>query len=65
NRIAEGKLPLCADICSTKALLAGDSQDVADIFRQRVVHRGHPDGAWSNNPQASADNLAYDATRKG
>jgi len=65
NRIAEGKLPLCAEMCSTKALLAGDAQDVADIFRQRVVHRGHKDGAWSNNPQASTDNLAYDAARKG
>ena len=63
--IAEGKLPLCAEMCSTKALLAGDAQDVADIFRQRVVHRGHKDGAWLNNPQASTDNLAYDAARKG
>ncbi len=65
NRIAEGKLPLCAEMCSTKALLAGDAQTVADIFRQRVVQRGHPDGAWSDNPQAAADSLAYDATRQG
>ena len=24
NRLAEGKLPICAEMCSTKALLAGD-----------------------------------------
>ena len=24
NRLAEGKLPLCAEMCSTKSLLAGD-----------------------------------------
>lgn len=40
NRIAEGKLPLCAEMCSTKALLAGDGDKVADIFRERVVRRG-------------------------
>ena len=25
NRLAEGKLPACAEMCSTKALLGGDS----------------------------------------
>jgi formate dehydrogenase iron-sulfur subunit len=39
NRIAEGKLPLCAEMCSTKALLAGDANIVADIYRKRVVNR--------------------------
>lgn len=39
NRIAEGKLPLCAEMCSTKALLAGDANVVADIYRKRVVNR--------------------------
>ena len=39
NRLAEGKLPLCAEMCSTKALLAGDSNIVADLFRERVVRR--------------------------
>ena len=38
--IAEGKLPLCAEMCATKALLAGDADVVADIYRQRVVNRG-------------------------
>jgi formate dehydrogenase iron-sulfur subunit len=40
NRMAEGKLPLCAEMCSTKALLAGDGDKVADIFRERVMYRG-------------------------
>jgi formate dehydrogenase iron-sulfur subunit len=46
NRLAEGKLPLCAEMCSTKALLAGDGDVVADIYRQRVVARGFGSGAW-------------------
>ena len=28
NRIAEGKLPLCAEMCATKSLLAGDGDDL-------------------------------------
>ena len=45
NRLAEGKLPPCAEMCSTKALLGGDGDVVADIYRDRVVcarqgHRG-------------------------
>lgn len=66
NRIAEGKLPLCAEMCSTKALLAGDASEVSDIFRERVIYRGHNDGAWAQNqaePQPEAD-LAYDATQQ-
>ena len=39
NRLAEGKLPACAEQCSTKALLAGDGDVVADILRNRVVQR--------------------------
>jgi len=54
NRIAEGKLPLCAEMCSTKALLAGDANDVSDIYRERVMARGSNKGAWGQN-------LAYDA----
>ena len=33
NRIAEGKLPMCASICSTKALVAGDAEEVANVVR--------------------------------
>ena len=32
NRIAEGKLPMCASVCSTKALVAGDAEEVATWF---------------------------------
>ena len=46
NRLAEGKLPICAEMCSTKALLAGDGDIVSDIFRERVVARGCGSGAW-------------------
>lgn len=46
NRMAEGKLPLCAEMCSTKALLAGDGNAVSDIYRERVVSRGFGSGAW-------------------
>jgi formate dehydrogenase iron-sulfur subunit len=33
-------------MCSTKALLAGDGDMVADIYRERVVRRGFGTGAW-------------------
>lgn len=39
NRLSEGKLPACAEMCSTKALLAGDGDTIADIFRTRVTVR--------------------------
>ncbi len=40
NRIAEGKVPVCASMCSTKALLAGEAEQVANIYRERVAARG-------------------------
>ena len=46
NRIAEGKLPLCAEVCSTRALLAGDGEVIGEIYRERVVKRGFGSGAW-------------------
>ncbi|MGB1528952.1 MAG: 4Fe-4S dicluster domain-containing protein, partial [Candidatus Puniceispirillaceae bacterium] len=46
NRLAEGKLPVCAEMCATKALLAGDGDTVSNIFRERVVARGFGSGAW-------------------
>ena len=39
NRIAEGKVPVCAAMCSTKALLVGDSESVSAIIRARVSSR--------------------------
>ena len=41
-----GKLPVCAEMCATKALLAGDGDTVSNIFRERVVARGFGSGAW-------------------
>jgi formate dehydrogenase iron-sulfur subunit len=49
NRIAEGKVPLCAGMCSTKALLAGDADVVADVYRKRVFQRGSGANAWGWN----------------
>jgi formate dehydrogenase iron-sulfur subunit len=46
NRLAEGKLPACAEMCSTKALLGGDGEVVADIFRTRVLNRGKGSEIW-------------------
>jgi formate dehydrogenase iron-sulfur subunit len=46
NRLAEGKLPLCAEMCATKALLAGDGETIANIYRERAVTRGYGSGAW-------------------
>jgi formate dehydrogenase iron-sulfur subunit len=58
NRIAEGKLPMCASLCSTKALLAGDAEKVSEIFRQRVVERGAKGAGWTNG-----EDLSFDATK--
>jgi len=46
NRIAEGKLPACAEMCSTKALLAGDAAVIAKIYKTRVVTRGKGEEIW-------------------
>ena len=46
THVAEGKLPLCAEMCSTKALLAGDGDIIAQIYRERVQQRGYGSGAW-------------------
>ena len=46
NRIAEGKLPVCAEQCGTKALLGGDANIIADIYRQRVETRGYGPELW-------------------
>jgi formate dehydrogenase iron-sulfur subunit len=39
NRLAEGKLPLCAEMCSTKALIGGDGDVIGGIFNRRVAIR--------------------------
>ncbi len=58
NRIAEGKLPLCAEFCSTKALLAGDAEKISNIFRLRVVERGAKGAGWTN-----PNDQFYDASK--
>ncbi len=49
NRLAEGKAPLCAGMCATKALLAGDADIVADVYRERVLP------AWRRRPSLGLD----------
>ena len=46
NRLSEGKLPVCAEMCSTKALLGGDGDVLADIYRERVTVRGKGSEVW-------------------
>ncbi|MGD9953848.1 MAG: 4Fe-4S dicluster domain-containing protein, partial [Burkholderiales bacterium] len=46
NRLAEGKLPACAEMCSTKALLAGDAEVLTRIYKTRVVTRGKGEEIW-------------------
>jgi formate dehydrogenase iron-sulfur subunit len=46
NRLSEGRLPLCAEMCSTKSLLAGDGEIIAQIYKERVVQRGYGSGPW-------------------
>jgi formate dehydrogenase iron-sulfur subunit len=40
NRIAEGKVPACAAMCSTNALLVGDAERVSEVYRRRIAGRG-------------------------
>ena len=46
NRLSEGKLPVCAEMCATKALLGGDGDVLADIYRERVLVRGKGSEVW-------------------
>ncbi len=39
NRIAEGKVPVCAAMCSTKALLVGESSKIEEIYHNRLMNR--------------------------
>ena len=45
---------MCAEMCATKALLAGDGDLVADIYRKRVIKR-------SGRPQTWGWDTAYGA----
>ncbi len=48
NRLAEGKLPVCAEMCSTKAALIGGDGDVLaeGVYRTRVTTRGKGSEVW-------------------
>lgn len=46
NRVAEGKLPMCASVCATKALVAGDGADVEQVIRDRSAQRGSGENPW-------------------
>jgi formate dehydrogenase iron-sulfur subunit len=46
NRLAQGKLPLCAEMCSTKSLLCGDGDVIGNIYKERVETRGYGSGEW-------------------
>jgi formate dehydrogenase iron-sulfur subunit len=39
NRIAEGKVPICAAVCATNALLVGDADEVYGIYKKRLAAR--------------------------
>ena len=76
NRLAQGKLPACAEMCSTKALLGGDGDVIADIYRQRVLKRGKGSEVWGwgtaygkpgqQKPRGrAAEELSHDAAHAG
>ena len=46
NRLAEGKLPMCAEMCATKALLGGEANLIGEIYRHRVETRGYGPELW-------------------
>ena len=46
NRLGDGKLPLCAEMCSTKGGVVGDGDIIARIYKERVLKRGYGSGAW-------------------
>src|ERR1700682_3800678 len=63
NRLAEGKLPLCAEMCSTKSLLAGDGEIIAQIYKERVVKRGYGSGARGRERQGGCCTVRVSAWR--
>jgi formate dehydrogenase iron-sulfur subunit len=52
-------------MCSTKALLAGDGEVIADILRDRVLHRGGGAELWGwGTAYGKADAQAQPAPTK-
>ena len=65
NRLSEGRLPACAEMCSTKALLAGDGDVISDTYRQRVLRRGTGSDIWGwgsayGRPETTAHRTAVE-----
>ena len=56
DRIAEGKVPVCAAMCSTKALLVGESDVIEKIYNDRVAARGYGE---KNLKQTTVWKIAY------
>lgn len=63
NRIAEGKLPMCASLCSTKALMAGPAEKIAEIMAKRAHDRGDVDDRSNVTGVTYDSSLAHDATQ--
>lgn len=63
NRIAEGKLPMCASLCSTKALMAGPADKIAQVMAERVHDRGGKDDRSNVTGVVYDDSLAHDASQ--
>lgn len=63
NRLAEGKLPMCASLCSTKALMAGPADKIAQIMAKRVHDRGDVDDRSNVTGVVYDASLAKDATQ--
>jgi formate dehydrogenase iron-sulfur subunit len=49
NRLAEGKLPFCASVCATKALVAGDAEAISQVITKRMTLRGSREVTWGWN----------------
>lgn len=63
NRIAEGKLPMCASLCSTKALMAGPADKIAQVMAKRAYDRGDVDDRSNVTGVTYDPSLAHDATQ--
>ena len=37
---------MCAEVCSTRSLLAGEDDVISEIYQERVLKRGYGSGAW-------------------